>query len=141
VVSDQLIERPTLYVTRPQAKKEVKEEAPVEKRGWQEAVLTVYPVEINEFKVQEADVTYLDMDPSRPIHLQHLNLTLSNIRNIRSKGGEYPSEVHVDGTLADSGRIVVDGRADFFAIPHVGIQTDALLERVTLDQFLPLAGQ
>src|SRR6266487_1287752 len=34
LVSDYLIERPTLHITLPQAKKEIKDEVPVHKKGW-----------------------------------------------------------------------------------------------------------
>ena len=43
-----------------------------------------YPIKINEFKIDDADVTYVDQDASKPLHLTHLNLLAGNIRNIRS---------------------------------------------------------
>ena len=53
LVSDQSIDHPVLHITRPQAAKEAKDDVPVDKRGWQDAVLAVYPLQINEFTITE----------------------------------------------------------------------------------------
>ena len=60
LVSDYLISRPTLHITLPQAKKELQEEVPIHEKGWREAVYSFYPIKINEFKIEDADVTYVD---------------------------------------------------------------------------------
>ena len=65
LVSDYLIDHPTLHITLPQAKKEIKDEVPIHQKGWRDAVYSFYPFKINEFKVVEADMTYVDQDPSK----------------------------------------------------------------------------
>src|SRR5918998_487150 len=59
-VSDHLIERPAVHVTLSQVKKEAEDEQSVDKKGWQEAVLAVYPLTINLFRIEEGDVRYRD---------------------------------------------------------------------------------
>ena len=57
VVSDHVIKRPAAYVTRPQAKSELADQT---KSTWQDAVRKIFPVRINELKIEDAEVTYFD---------------------------------------------------------------------------------
>jgi hypothetical protein len=141
LVSDQSIDRPVLHITRPQAAKEVKDDVPVDKRGWQEAVFAIYPLKINEFTITDGDITYRENSSSKPLHVNHLNVRATNIRNVRSKPDEYPSDVHMDAVLFDKGKLTLDGRADFFSEPHMGINTDVSLMDVELVNVLPLTAQ
>src|SRR5207237_10160735 len=83
----------------------VRDEVPIHQKGWRDAVYSFYPFKINEFKVVGADVTYVDQDPSKPLHLTHLNFRVGNIRNIRSRNDTYPSDLSLDGNIFGSGRI------------------------------------
>ncbi len=141
LVSDYLIERPTLHITLSQAKKEVADEVPIHEKGWRDAVYSFYPIKINEFKVVDADVTYVDQDPSKPLHLTHLNLKIGNIRNIRFANDSYPSDLSIDGNLFESGRIELKGHANFLAEPNVGINANMALRHVSLEHLLPVTGR
>ena len=141
LVSDHLIDRPIVHFTRPQASKEAKDEVPVEERGWQEAVLAIYPLHINEFRIKDGDITYRENNTSKPLHVGELNVRATNIRNVRSKESEYPSEVQVEAVVFDSGKVKVDGRADFLAEPHMGIDADIELRNIPVADVLPLTAQ
>jgi hypothetical protein len=141
LVSDQSIDRPVVHITRPQAAKEAKDDVPVDKRGWQEAVFAVYPLKINEFTITDGDITYRENNASKPLHVSQLNVRATNIRNVRSKADEYPSEVHVDALLFDKGQLTLDGRAAFLSEPHIGITANVNLEDVDLVNVLPLTAQ
>ena len=138
LVSDYLISRPTLHITLPQAKKELQEEVPIHEKGWREAVYSFYPIKINEFKIEDADVTYVDQDPSSPLYVTHLNLLAGNIRNIRSHDNTYPSDLDLDGHIFGSGRVEMKGHANFLAEPHAGIKADLTLLHVALEPLLPV---
>ncbi len=138
IVSDYVIDHPTFHITLPQAKKEVLDKVPLHKKGWRDAVYSFYPIKINELKIVEADVTYVDQDPSRPLHLTHLNFRVGNIRNIRSPNDTYPSDLSLEGNIFDSGRVRMQGHANFFAEPHAGIDADIGLEHVPLEPLLPV---
>jgi len=138
IVSDYLIDHPTFHITLPQAKKEVLDEVPLHKKGWRDAVYSFYPIKINELKIVEADITYVDQDPSRPLHLTHLNFRVGNIRNIRSANDTYPSDLSLEGNIFDSGRVRMKGHANFLAEPHAGIDADLGLEHVPLEPLLPV---
>ena len=141
LVSDYVISRPTLHITLPQAKQELYEEVPIHEKGWREAVYSFYPIKINVFKIEDADVTYVDQDSSKPLHFTHLNLLAGNIRNIRSPHDTYPSDLHLDGTIFGSGGIQLQGHANFLAEPHAGIKADLALQHVALEPLLPVTGR
>ena len=141
LVSDYLIERPVLHITLPQAKKEVRDEVPIQEKGWRDAVYSFYPFKINEFKVVDADVTYVDQDPNKPLRLHHLTFQAGNIRNIHSKDNTYPSDIYVDGVVFDSGKLRLAGKANFMAEPHFGFNAHIALENVALDYFLPVTSR
>ena len=141
LVSDHLVERPVLHITRPQAKTEASDEKPLKNRGWQDAILAVYPLKIDIFRIKEGDVTYLDNPRSKPLHIGSLNMLAENIRNIQSKERTYPSGLHLDGQVLDSGYVMLDGSADFLSEPHMGIYADIELRDIRLDDVVPVTGR
>ncbi len=52
---------------------------------------------------------------------RHLQLTANNIRNIHSKDRTYPSPIHAEAVVFETGHATVDGHADFLAEPFLGI--------------------
>ncbi|MEO6307624.1 MAG: DUF748 domain-containing protein [Nitrospiraceae bacterium] len=141
LVSDYVISRPILHITLPQAEQELHEDVPVHEKGWRDAVYAFYPITINQFKIDDADVTYVDQDPSKPLHFTHLNFLAGNIRNIRSPNDAYPSDLSLDGTIFGSGQIQMKGHANFLAEPHAGINADLALQHVALEPLLPVTGR
>ncbi len=65
LVSDQWIDHPIVHFTRPQAVKEV-QDPPADQKGWQEAVFAIYPLQINEFRINDGDITYRENPPPSP---------------------------------------------------------------------------
>src|SRR6185503_19475865 len=85
LVSDQEIERPRLHITRTLARQEAGSDVPVKERGWQDAVESVYPFKINQVRVTDAELTYIDeAKPKQPLQARRVNLYVSNIRNVQS---------------------------------------------------------
>ncbi len=141
VVSDHRIERPVIHFTRTQAAEEAGGERDLKDRGWQKTVLELYPLEINALQISDGDVTYIDSPNSKPLRLQAIQFQAENIRNIESADNEYPSEIKLDAQMFDSGRLTVDGKADFLAEPHAGIDVNVELTHIPLKDLLPLAGR
>jgi Domain of Unknown Function (DUF748) len=138
VVANFRLDGPRLYVNRAQLQKEAEDATPVDKRGWQEAFQIIYPLKINEVKIVDADVTYVDSGPFKPLHVSRLNVVARNIRNIRSEKFDYPSDVWLEGVVFDSGRVLIDGNADFLAVPHLGVKANVALEGIDLEYFKPI---
>jgi hypothetical protein len=124
LVADFRFDRPALHIDLRHAQQEAKEKVPVHERGWQEAALAAYPLKINLLRIVDGDITYAEKGPLEPIHLAGLDFRAGNIRNARSRSGEYPSDIHLHSKLQDRATLGVEGHADFFAIPQAAIKVN-----------------
>ena len=127
--------RPVLYADLTHLKREAEDPKAVTDRGWQEAFQAIYPLKINELKIVDGHVTYYGGGPFAPLHLSRVNLVADNIRNIKSRAHDYPSAVHFDARLFDTGGITADGHADFLAAPHPAVKATIALDTIDLDHF------
>jgi hypothetical protein len=138
LVADFSIHRPVLHLNLAHLRKEATDEVPVEKRGWQEAVQALYPFKINEFTVSEGAVTYVDPGPYEPLRLTKIDVRASNIRNIVSRDRVYPSRIRAGAVVFDRGSLMVDGTADFLAVPHPGVLAKLRIADIDLVYFKPI---
>ncbi|TAJ97827.1 MAG: DUF748 domain-containing protein, partial [Candidatus Manganitrophaceae bacterium] len=138
IVSNYRLERPAVILNLKQAEQEAKDETPVKERGWQEAVKRIYPVKINHFEIVDGDLTYIDNSPLQQVHLRQIHFVATNILNVESAPHVYPSPVHLEGTVFETGRVRFDGQADFLAAPHPGVKTGFSFEQVNLRDLAPL---
>lgn len=138
LVANFALAQPALYVNLQQLRAEAKDPTPVKDHGWQEAFEAIYPLKINEVRVTDGRVTYVDEGPFAPLEVSRINLIAENIRNIRSKDRTYPSDLHLDAVIFETGRVTLDGHADFLAVPIPGVQGDVKLEQIALDYFKPV---
>ena len=141
VVADFLFDRPRLNVNRPQLLKEVADAVPVNQRGWQEALESIYPLKINLLRVDDGDLTYIDDAKSEPLRVTHLKVRATNIRNIHSKERVYPSPVEATGVILGTGRGSIQGHANFLAEPFPGFHVLFDLNDVPLAPFRPLVAR
>jgi hypothetical protein len=141
VVGDMLIDRPKVHMNLVQLRKEIADPTPVKERGWQEALEAIYPLKVNEFRVHEADITYQDQGPFKPLRLRNLDFVATNIRNVKSKDRVYPSEFKLEAAVFDSGHVRADGRADFLADPNPTFIGKTVLDRIELDYFKPITNR
>jgi hypothetical protein len=142
VVADITFDRPTVYLNLRHVRAEAGEDVPVTDRGWQEALEALaFDLKINRLRIREGDVTYVDQGPFKPLRLSRLNMSAENIRNIASKDRGYPSDIHLEGVVFDAGQLWLDGRADFLAAPHPGVEAALRLEGVELDYFTPITNR
>jgi hypothetical protein len=139
VVSDVLLERPNVQVNLKQIREEAADDVPLQARGWQEAVQAAFPLKVNNLRVLDGNVTYIDEGPFEPLRLSELNMRAGNIRNIRSEAGVYPSDIHLEGRIFDAGKVQLDGQADFLAVPHLAVKAQIGLEHVELHYVKPVA--
>ncbi len=141
LVADFLFDRPELHVNRPQLLKEVADAVPVNQRGWQQALESIYPLKINLLRVNDGDLTYIDDEKSEPLRVTRLKIRATNIRNIHSKAHVYPSPVEATGVILGSGRGSIEGHADFLAEPYPGFHVLFDLVDVPLGPFRPLVAR
>jgi hypothetical protein len=138
LVSEHVIERPAVYVTRPQAKSELKDPR---RSVWQDAVRNLFPVEINSLKVHDAEVTYFDHPKAQPLELTKVQFEARNISNRSVEEGDYPSAMHLDAQLFEKGHIAVDGTANFLAKPFLGVNIDFKLAHVPVEKLIGVTGR
>lgn len=142
IVADLTFERPTAFLNLRQVRTEAASDVPLRERGWQHALEALaLDLKINRLRIIDGDVTYADQGPFKPLHVSHLNLNAENIRNIASQEQVYPSPIHLEAVVFGAGSVWLDGRADFLAEPHVGVQAALRLDQVALDYFKPITNR
>ncbi|HWN42222.1 MAG TPA: DUF748 domain-containing protein [Thermoanaerobaculia bacterium] len=138
LVADAVFERPRVHVNLAQLRKEDRDEVEVEDRGWQQALESIYPLKFNMIQVRNGDLVYIDEDPEHPLHISRWNFTAANVRNVRiperSPERVYPSSIHSDGVIFETGRGVLDGHANFLAEPFPAFQAKYRVENVPLER-------
>jgi hypothetical protein len=137
VVSDHVIERPAVHVTRPQAKSEAQESR---QSTWQDTVRQLFPLEITVLKVQDAEITYFDHPKAQPLELSAVQVEAKNISN-RGPEQDYPSTIHVEAQLFEEGHLTVDGTTNFLAKPFLGVNIDFNLARVPVQKLVGVTGR
>ena len=135
LVAEFMLDQPRVNINLQQLHSEAASTVPLKERGWQQAVEDIYPLKINTLKINDANITYIDQDPKRPLVLSRLNLHATNIRNIHLPDQVYPSSFHLDTAIFDTGHGSVDGNANFLAEPYPGIKGRIKLEKVPIDYF------
>ena len=139
LVADFLFERPKLHVDLTQVKTEAQSKTRLKDRGWQDALEAIYPLKINRFRIRDGELTYVDKDPKQPMKISELRLLAENIRNIRSPDHVYPSKIHMQAAVFDTGRVQLDGNANFLEEPFASIDGDVVLRHVELKELKPVA--
>ncbi|HJU12271.1 MAG TPA: DUF748 domain-containing protein [Candidatus Binataceae bacterium] len=132
------IRRPQLHIDLLQLEQESSNKTPVSKEGWQDAIQNIYPFKINRFLVEDGDLTYVDVNPKQPLHLQHLYVSAGNIRNIYAPRKTYPSTLHASAVLFGQSQLTVDGYANFLAKPFPGVWIRYWLQHLPLEPFDPV---
>jgi len=137
LVADVLLTHPKVHINLTQLKTQASSKVPLKNEGWQDAIQSAYPFKINLFRIREGEVTYIDTDPKRPLHLSGISLDADNIRNIRYREQVYPSPFQATSVVFEKGRLTIYGKANFMAKPFPGILANYWVERIPLDRFEP----
>jgi hypothetical protein len=140
VAGDLIIERPALHINLIQIEEEARTYVSLKDRGWQSAVESIYPVKLNRVRVRDGSLIYLSSrTASKPLRFTRVFMAISNVRNIASVKGIYPSPVTLEGVLFDTGKVQFKGSADFLRKPYAAAQGQIRLDRVPLERLDPLA--
>lgn len=87
--------------------------------SWQDKVMKLVPLQINQFRISDGLVRYKDETKAPKINLYFSNLDLhaTNISNAVRKDKNLPSTIELSALLLKSGKLSLDGHADFLAEP------------------------
>jgi hypothetical protein len=138
LVADAVFDRPRVHINLPQIKEEAHDQVRFKDRGWQRAFESIYPLKFDHVAIREGELAYIDVDAQKPFLVSHWNLDAKDIRNIHTRPGVYPSAVHTEGIVFDTGRAVVDGHADFLAEPYPGVHAVYSALGIPLDRLRPI---
>jgi Domain of Unknown Function (DUF748) len=139
LVADVTFDRPTVHLDLKNVRAEAASDVALKDRGWQAALEALaFDLKINRLRVLRGDITYVDRGAFKPLHVTRLDLSAENIRNVRSQARVYPSDIRLDGVVFGTGSVRLDGRADFLAEPHPGVEASVRLHQVGLDYFKPI---
>ncbi len=134
LVANFRIDHPRLHLTETQGEQEIDSKISADERAksWQRAFEQIYPLKINEIKVVGGEVVFKPDGEFKPLELSNVNVLATNIRNIKSRDHEYPSDLHADAVVFDNGSLQIDGNADFLAEPYAGIKTAVEIDKLPL---------
>jgi len=124
-------------VNQPQLVAEASRKTSVRDRGWQDALETVYPFKVNRLVIHDGDVVYIDAVNAKPLHIANLDFMTDNIRNISEPNNVYPSHFSGSMTMFDSGKVKVDGRANYLMKPSPGMLVNYVIQGVPLNAVSP----
>jgi hypothetical protein len=139
VVADFAIEEPRLHLDRTHVAREVRDERPVQERGWQDALQAMYPLKINDLHIENGSLTYVDQGPFEPLRLTQIELRAKNIRNIEVDEQTYPSDVALQCRVFERGRLGLIGDANFLDKPHPSVRAAVKLNDLALGYLAPIA--
>ena len=139
IVGDCELEQPRLHIVSGQFLAEWRDDVAIEDRGWQDAIEEIYPLLINEFRIDDG--------------LRRLRRRRS--ASIRSCSSRSPRPSRTSATsprpkrptprpsrpppwFSGRGRRGSSGRADFLAKPHAATIGDFEFQRVPLDRLQPI---
>ncbi len=132
------IDRPVLRLDLGQLQEEAKSETSLKDKGWQAAVKAIYPLNLEKISIHDGSVQYLSASPdAQAIRMTNVEFTAKDIRNVSSDSGSYPSPMHLEASLFETGKIWFDGAADFLAEPAASLKGEIRIIRVPLDRLGP----
>lgn len=138
LVADMRLIEPRLHVDHTQYESESKDAVPIEDKGWQQALESIYPLKINELRIEQGDLTYVDNQNEPPIHLTQVDIVAHNIRNVRNATAAYPSEISARAKVFETGSLTIDGKADFLREPYAGVDAEVRLIEIPLEKLQPV---
>src|SRR4029450_13380843 len=130
--------QPVVHADLAQLSSESRDEVPLHRRGWQDALQAIYPLKINALEVYDATVVYQDEGDYGPLRLSHVRFHADNIRNVRSEKGTYPSDGDLAGKVFDHGFLLVSGGAYFPAEDFPAVRAHLRVSDMDLEYFDPV---
>ena len=134
------IRHPALHIDLTQLKSEAASGVSLKDRGWQSAVESIFPFKLNQVRILDGSLLYLDpASEDKPLQATQVNMVARNVRNIDAAHGAFPSPVTLEAVLFDSGTVSFRGSADFLRKPYVAALGTLNLRQIPLDRFKRLA--
>ena len=122
IVSEIFMTRPRLtYVFEDHKKNNAKDS---EFKDWTEALTDLVPIAINRLSITDGKMAFMELaaDPDIDLHLRHINLNATNLRNVIQKKRALPSVLSMTAVSVGDGKVTMKGRMDMVKqIPDMDI--------------------
>ena len=94
------------------------------------------------FYVNNGHLTYDEgKAASEPLRIDRIDVEVQNITNRFEEHQEYPSKIRMNAQFPDQSQIGLDGRVNLLAIPLPRVEADVKVDRLQLENLLPIAGR
>ncbi|SDS35039.1 protein of unknown function [Maribacter dokdonensis] len=93
-------------------------------KDWTKALTDLVPIDINRFTVKNGKLAFLQLqaDPNIDLHLSHVELSATNLRNVVEKSRTLPSNIKATATSIGNGNVVLEGNMNLVKeIPDMDI--------------------
>ena len=132
IVSEIVMTQPTvIYVFEDQG-----EETTASNDDWTKAITELVPIDINNLELVDGKIAFVELtaEPTIDLHMDHLNLQATNLRNVIQQERTLPSEIHGTAVSIGDGEFKLDGKMNLVkAIPDMDISFS--LENASITAF------
>lgn len=122
-----------------------KEEPTEEAEHWSETFKSLMPLTVNEFKIIEGKIVYLDphVQPKVNVHLDSLYLIATNLTNVEDNRERLPSSLKIAGRTVGGGVLKADGRINLLKeIPDLDLDMELTnVDLTALNDFVEAYGK
>ncbi|GAA3515657.1 hypothetical protein GCM10022393_32010 [Aquimarina addita] len=122
IVSEIILKKPEIIYVFEDQQKETENEAEVE--DWTKALTDLVPIEINTLTIYNGKIAFVEVtaEPTIDLHLNGIELTATNLRNVVEKEQKLPSTLQATATSIGNGSVKLDGKLNLLKqIPDMDI--------------------
>ena len=91
---------------------------------WTKALTDLVPIDINHLQIQDGKAAFVQLaaEPQIDLHLDHINLSATNLRNVIQQERTLPSSLHATATSIGQGDFLLNGKMNLVkTIPDMDI--------------------
>ncbi|MDO6598146.1 DUF748 domain-containing protein [Oceanihabitans sp. 2_MG-2023] len=91
---------------------------------WSKALTDLVPIDINNLEIHDGKFAFVEVtaEPTIDLHLDKVELSMSNLRNVVDKSVKLPSTVHASAISVGEGNFTLDGKMNIIKkIPDMDI--------------------
>lgn len=91
---------------------------------WSKALTDLVPIDINNLEIRDGKFAFVEVtaDPTIDLHLDKVQLSMSNLRNVVEKSVRLPSTIHATAISVGEGNFKLDGKMNIIKkIPDMDI--------------------
>ncbi len=91
---------------------------------WTKALTDLVPIDINNFEIKDGKIAFVEVtaNPTIDLHMDHVNLQATNLRNVVEQEKTLPSDIHATAVSIGDGEFKLNGKMNLVKqIPDMDI--------------------